>query len=182
MHTSASSDLKQNWSIANEVLLPRFLCSSYTYSSSFNIFLACILGFSQLQCDCYYTHNIFSYLLVPRRWIRTHVLWVSELTSSSPPLSHLGCLFWAGKHENGEERQIAVTPRSGMFVSQTTFSDSYICLFFVFSFRNFSFSSQHFSSCILGLLIITIVSTITVLSVFSFFYLTWLHLLDSLTP
>lgn len=154
----------------NKVLLLSFLCSIDIYSSSFKIFLACILGFSQLQCDCYYTHNIFSWKLFAsaQEVGKTHVLWVSELTSSLPWLSHPGCLFWAGTDDAGEERQIAISPRSGIL----SFSHSYLSLFSVFSFRNFSFSTQDFSSLALQLLIITIVSTITALSVFAF--LSWM--------
>lgn len=153
----------------NKVLLLSFLCSTDIYSSSFKIFLACILGFSQLQCDCYYTHNIFSWKLFAsaQEVGKTHVLWVSELTSSLPWLSHPGCLFWAGTDDAGEERQIAISPRSGIL----SFSHSYLSLFSVFSFRNFSFSTQDFSSLALQLLIITIVSTITALSLFAFFIL-----------
>lgn len=164
----------------NKVLLLSFLCSTDIYSSSFKIFLACILGFSQLQCDCYYTHNIFSWKLFAsaQEVGKTHVLWVSELTSSLPWLSHPGCLFWAGTDDAGEERQIAISPRSGILSFFSFLPFSFFCFFlqefqlFHSGFFLFSPSAPDYHNCL---------NNYSVVSV-CFLYLEWLHIMDSLKP
>lgn len=123
------------------------------------------------------THTIFSvesYLLEPRRWIRSLIT-----TVESPGLSFLSRDTWERcRKEDSHHSQEWDVCQSNVF---WVLAFSVFCFF---SFWNLSFSSQDFSSWILELLIITIASTITMFLLFfcTVFAFLILHACTSWTP